>query len=268
MRNLTGKTALITGAAKGMGRSLAELLLSEGCKVALVDLDQATLAVTQKELSAKGTCSEFVCDITDEAAVNKLAKDVEAALGPVSILVNNAGIVKAAPVTELSEKDVALMINVNLTAMFRTCRIFIDQMMAAGEGHIINMASAGGILAIPNLSAYAATKFGVIGFSDALRQEMKKEGRPIGVTYVCPNTVNTGMFSGSKMVKGTSMLTPETVTRHILKALKKNRPLCAVPNFSLRVAIPLMKLILPINSMDRLNRNLGMWSINDSWKGR
>lgn len=268
MKNLRNKTVVITGAARGMGRSLAELLLKQRCNVALVDIDRNALKEAESALSRKGKCRGFYCDITDEDSVNKLAVDVKKQFGNVNILVNNAGIVRAAPVVELREKDVNLMIEVNLTALFRTCRIFIPQMIEAGEGHIVNMASAGGILAIPNLSAYSATKFAVIGFSDSLRQEMKKEEYEIGVTYVTPNTVNTGMFKGSSMVKGTSMLTTEAVTSRILQAILKNKPLCAVPRFSLRFAIPFLKLILSINAMDSLNKRLGMWTINDSWEGR
>jgi len=268
MKELKGKTALVTGVARGMGCSLSQLLINEGCKVAMVDIDSNGLDEAVKMLSDVGECRGFVCDISDETEVVKLSNDISNSLGDISVLVNNAGIVRAAPVTELKERDVALMFDVNITALFRMCRIFIPQMKSLGKGHIVNVASAGGILAIPNLSAYAATKFGVIGFSDALRQEMKKEKANIEVTYVCPNTVSTGMFNGSKMVNGTNMLTPEMVIKQIIKAVKKNRPMCAVPWFSLRIAIPLMKLVLSINTMDNVNKKLGMWTINDSWKGR
>ncbi|MBI9102156.1 MAG: SDR family NAD(P)-dependent oxidoreductase [Spirochaetales bacterium] len=268
MKNFNGKVALVTGAARGMGRAMASLLLEEGCKVVLVDLDEKALRDTEKALSSMGDCRGFLCDITKTESVTQLAEDIKDEFGNVSILINNAGIVRAAPILELEERDVRLMFEVNLISLFRTCRIFLPQIIEAGDGHIVNMASAGGILAIPNLSAYSATKFGVIGFSDTLRQEMKKEDYNIGVTYVCPNTVNTGMFNGSSMVKGTAMLTPENVAKRVIHAIRKNKPLCAVPMFSLRIAIPLLKVFLPINGMDRLNRNLGIWTINDTWKGR
>ncbi|MDC7235311.1 MAG: SDR family NAD(P)-dependent oxidoreductase [Spirochaetales bacterium] len=268
MKNLRNKTVLVTGAARGMGKCLSELLLKQRCRVALVDIDRNLLKETESELSRKGKCRAFLCDITDEAAVETLATDIQKQFGPVNILVNNAGIVKAAPVSGLSETDVQKMIDVNLTALIRCCRIFLPQLIESGDAQIVNMASAGGILAIPDLSVYSATKFGVIGFTDSLRQEMKRSGHNVIVSYVTPNTVNTGMFEGSSMVKGTKMLSPERVAGAILNTIIKGPPLCAIPRFSLRVVTPLLKLILPINGMDSLNRRLGMWTINSDWQGR
>jgi len=141
-------------------------------------------------------------------------------------------------------------------------------MIRENMGHIVNIASAGGLLAIPNLSAYCASKFGVVGFTDALRQEMAKKKYNIGVTVVCPNTVGTGMFHGSKMVAGTKLLDPDTVTDKIIRGIKKNKPMVAIPSVPVRFLTPLTKTLLPIRAMDWLNKILGMWSANDSWKGR
>lgn len=90
----------------------------------------------------------------------------------------------------------------------------------------------------------------------------------IGVTVVCPNTVNTGMFQGSKMVTGTSLLKPEDVTKRVVRAIKKNKPMVAVPHLAVRFITPLTKTLLPINAMDRLNKAMGMWDVNDTWTGR
>ena len=141
-------------------------------------------------------------------------------------------------------------------------------MRQSGGGHIVNMASAGGLLAIPALTAYCASKFGVVGFSDALRQELKKEGLAIGVTCVCPNTVNTGMFDGAETVKGTRMLKPEDVARQVVRAIRQNRPMVGVPSVPVKIVTPLLKALLPVAAMDRINALMGMWHINDSWKGR
>jgi len=129
-------------------------------------------------------------------------------------------------------------------------------------------ASAGGILALPNLSAYCASKFGVIGFTDSLRQEMKKDKYKIGFTYVCPNTVGTGMFEGSKMVTGTKELKPIDVSKKVIQSIKKNQAALAIPSIPVKFLTPLSKLLLPVKIMDFLNRSLGMWSVNDSWTGR
>ncbi len=268
MKNLKNSVAVVTGAAMGMGRSLSELLLKEGCRIALVDINEAALKKTAEELSSQGTCETFVCDISDRESISKLAKDVTAKMGDVSILVNNAGIVKAGSIEEMDNDTIEKLLTINLTSQFWTTKAFLPSIKKNPEGHIVNYASAGGILAIPWISAYCASKFGVVGFTDALRQEMKKLKLPIGVTMVCPNTVSTGMFEGSKMVTGTSMLSTDSVTKKVLKAIKKNKAMVAVPFIPVRILTPLSKVLLPIKVMDRLNKFLGMWDANDTWQGR
>jgi all-trans-retinol dehydrogenase (NAD+) len=268
MKSLRNKTALVTGAAMGMGRVLSEMLLKEGCRLILVDIQKASLENTARELSGLGECKSFVCDISDRNEVYKLARKIERDAGPVSILVNNAGIVQAAPVMEMKDEMIEKMLNVNLAAQFWTVKAFLPAMKSQNEGHIVNFASAGGILAIPNIAAYCASKFGVVGFTDALRQEMKKQRLNIGVTMVCPNTVNTGMFDGSKMVAGTKMLSPVNVCKAVIKGIKKNRAMVAVPSLPVKFMTPLSKVLLPVHAMDWMNRALGMWDANDTWHGR
>ncbi len=260
--------AVVTGAAMGMGKCIAGMLLSEGCAVALLDVNETLLSETREDLSELGTCQAFVCDVSDRGAVYETASKIRNEMGRVAVLVNNAGIVKAGDLQQLEDETIEKILNVNLTAVFWTCKAFLPDMIDQGQGHIVNMASAGGILAIPGLTAYCASKFGVIGFSDALRQEMAKHQAHIGVTFVCPNTVNTGMFDGSKMVTGTSLLSAENVAAQVIKAIKKNRAMVAVPNVPVKFLTPLTKLIMPIKLMDLMNRALGMWTANDTWTGR
>jgi all-trans-retinol dehydrogenase (NAD+) len=265
MKNLKEKVALVTGAAMGMGRGLAEQFLLEGCTVALVDVNKQALEQTANDLSKLGKCSRYVCDISDREAVYALAKQVEKDLGFVAILVNNAGIVKAKGLLDLDDDAIEKTLNINLTSMFWTCKAFLPAMVKHRERHVVNFASAGGILAIPNLSAYCASKFGVIGFTDAVRQEMRPLKANIGFTVVCPNTVNTGMFAGSKMVAGTRMLTTDEVTHKVLEAIKKNQAMVAVPSMPVKFMTPLTKLLLPIKVMDWMNDVLGMAHANDTW---
>ena len=140
-------------------------------------------------------------------------------------------------------------------------------MIAQNSGHVVNVASAGGILALPNLSAYCASKFGVVGLTDSLRQEMKKRKARVGFTVVCPNTVGTGMFAGSKMVAGTQLLEPDDVAAKIVAGIRKNKSMVAVPSLPVKILTPLTKVLLPIPVMDRLNQMLGMWRANDTWTG-
>ncbi|MFP4477309.1 MAG: SDR family NAD(P)-dependent oxidoreductase [Desulfatibacillaceae bacterium] len=268
MKTLVDKVAVVTGAAMGMGRILSGMLVAEGCRVALVDVAEDALAGAEQELAAKGAAKAYVCDIRDRKAVYDLAARIRDDMGPVSLLVNNAGIMRAAPLLELSDDAVDAMIGVNLTAQFWCAKAFIPQMLEAGAGHVVNVSSAGGLLAIPNLSAYCASKFGVVGFTDALRQEAKRLKWPVTVTCVCPNTVNTGMFDGARMVTGTRMLDPESVCREMLRGIKKDKPYIGVPHMAVNVLTPLTKALLPTGAMDQFNRVLGMWSANDDTHGR
>ena len=265
---LEGKLAVVTGAAMGMGKCVSRMLLEGGCKVALIDVNAEALAAAADDLSRLGTCRAYVCDIADRAAVYELAETIRNDLGIVSILVNNAGIVRAAPLEKLADETIEKILSVNLAAQFWTCKAFLPAMIAQDSGHVVNVASAGGILALPDLSAYCASKFGVVGLTDSLRQEMKKQKRRIGFTVVCPNTVGTGMFAGSKMVAGTRLLDPDDVAARIVAGIRKNRSMVAAPSVPVKILTPLTKVLLPIPVMDRLNQVLGMWRANDTWTGR
>ncbi|BBO78136.1 hypothetical protein DSCW_55530 [Desulfosarcina widdelii] len=265
---LNAKLAVVTGAAMGMGKCVSRLLLEAGCEVALVDVNADALSATADELSALGVCRPYTCDISERKAVYELAQTIKKEMGTVSILVNNAGIVKAAPLDELPDETIEKILTVNLTAQFWTCKAFLPAMVAQNSGHVVNVASAGGILALPNLSAYCASKFGVVGLTDALRQEMKKRKCNVGFTAVCPNTVGTGMFAGSKMVAGTRLLDPEVVAVKIVAGIRKNKAMVAIPSLPVKILTPLTKVLLPISLMDRLNQALGMWRANDTWTGR
>jgi short-subunit dehydrogenase len=233
-----------------------------------VDVDAEALEQAQKELSAAGAVRSFPCDITRRGEVRQLAERVRAVLGPTSLLVNNAGLVRAGPITDLDDESIERMISVNLTAQFWTTRAFLPQMLECGAGQLVNVASAGGRLAIPSLSAYCASKFGVVGFTDALRQEAKRYGWPLTVTCVCPNTVDTGMFTGARMATGTRMLHSEAVCRRILEGIKKDRAYVNIPSLPVGLLTPLTQALLPAAAMDQLNRLLGLWSANDGTVGR
>ena len=156
---------------------------------------------------------------------------------------------------------------VNLLAHFWTMKAFLPGMVAKKEGHVVNMASAGGLLAIPYISDYCATKFAVVGLTESLRQEFKLRGlRNIRFSYVCPNTVGTGMFAGARPVKGTKLLSAEDVTAKIVEGIKKNRSFIGVP-LSVYL-IPLTKALLPIAVMDLFNRVMGIATASETTVGR
>ncbi|MGQ9843202.1 MAG: SDR family NAD(P)-dependent oxidoreductase [Spirochaetota bacterium] len=268
MKSLKGQLALVTGAAMGMGRSLSELLLDEGCDVAMVDINEKELAITIKQLQAKGNCKSYMCDVSKRDAVYTLQKKVKKEMGDVTILVNNAGVVKVGSFLNLEDKSIEWIVNVNLMSIFWMCKAFMPDMIHKPWAHVVNFASAAGLLSLPDISIYCATKFAVVGFSDALRQEMKKYKYNVGITMVCPYTVATGMFQGFKEVAGTKILKTEDVTTKVIKAIKKNKAMVAVPNFQVNFLTPLTKLLLPVHTMDMLNKLVGMWTANEHTVGR
>ncbi|RJP31253.1 MAG: SDR family NAD(P)-dependent oxidoreductase [Actinobacteria bacterium] len=267
MKELRGKNVLITGGALGMGRSLARLLLEEGCRVAIVDIREAELEEAREELSRLGEIASFLCDVSKKEDVYALENRVRAAFGTINILVNNAGIVKSNPFVEKPDEVIEHTVAVNLLACFWTMKAFLPGMVEREEGHVVNMASAGGLLGVPYISDYCATKFAVIGLTESLRQEFKLRGlRKIRFTYVCPNTVGTGMFAGASPVKGTRLLSAEDVTTKIVQGIKKNRSFIGVP-LSVYL-VPLTKAITPIPMLDLFNRVMGIATSSETTVGR
>ncbi len=267
MKDLRDKNVLITGGALGMGKCMAGLFLEEGARVALVDLREQELAEAGGELASRGDVASYICDISDRTSVYELAEMVSREFGTIDVLVNNAGVVKSNPFLEKPDEVIERTIKVNLLAHFWTMKAFLPGMMQKQAGHIVNMASAGGLLGVPYITDYCASKFGVVGLTESLRQEMQLEGfRQIKFTYVCPNTVATGMFAGAKRVRFTKMLEPEEVAARILAGIKKNKGMIGVP-LSVYL-VPLIKAITPIPLMDLQNRLLGIATSSKTTVGR
>jgi len=264
---LKGKNVLITGGAMGMGKSMAELFLKEGARVAIVDIREAELAKASKELSSMGHLAAYICDISDRFSVYEMSLKVKKEFGAIDILVNNAGVVRSAPILQKSDEAIEKLINVNLMSIFWTIKAFLPDMVSKGEGVIVNMASAGGLLGVPYISDYCASKFAVVGLTESLRQEMRLAGQKnIRFIYVCPNTVSTGMFDGAKAVKGTKMLAPSDVTEKIIEGIKKGRAMIGVP--SSVYLLPVIKAVLPVCLMDFICRMLGIATSSETMTGR
>jgi len=265
---LTGKNVLITGGALGMGKSLAGLFLKEGARVAIVDIREADLEKAHAELASLGAIKPFVCDVSDRRQVYALAEKVKHDFGTIDILVNNAGIVRSDAFMDKPDEALEKIVGVNLLALCWTIKAFLPGMMAKGEGMVVNVASAGGLLGVPFISDYCATKFAVVGLTESLRQEMRLTGhKNIKFSYVCPNTVNTGMFAGAKAVKGTKMLTPEDVTTKVIEGIKKGKAMIGIPSGSVYM-LPIIKAILPIPVMDLMCRVLGIAQSSQTMTGR
>ncbi|MBI3548615.1 MAG: SDR family oxidoreductase [Elusimicrobia bacterium] len=262
-----GRRALVTGGASGIGKAVALRLLRSGAAVALWDLPGDALDAAARELSASGHVRAFPVDLIDPAQIHAAAARTLAEFGEIDILDNNAGVVRGAPFLETQDADDVRTIQVNLQAVTRVTRAFLPGMAKRNSGHLVMMASAAGLLGIPGMAVYAASKHAVIGFAESLRLELRKSGLTgVRVTIVCPSFVNTGMFAGAAPPRLAPWLDPERLADKIIAAIRKDRLYVREP-FIVKW-IPFLKGMTCTPLLDLVGDMLGMHSAMDTWKGR
>lgn len=194
---LNDQVAVVTGAASGIGGALADVLAKRGCHLALADIDAGGLETVAGQARQHGvTVSTHILDVADAGAVAALPKAVVDAHCRVSVLVNNAGVALGGTFEEVSETDFDWLIAINLFGTIRMTRAFLPLLRQARAAHIVNLSSLFGIIAPPGQVAYATSKFGVRGFSEALRHELM--GSPIGLTVVHPGGVKTNIAANAR----------------------------------------------------------------------
>ena len=189
MFDLTGKTALVTGASGGIGGAIARALHARGAVVGLHGTRREALDTLAAELGER--VHVLPANLSDPAAVEALAKDAEAALGTIDILVNNAGLTRDGLVLRMKDEDWQTVLDVNLTAAFRLCRAVVKGQMKRRFGRIVNITSIVGVTGNPGQVNYAASKAGLIGMSKALAQEVASRG--ITVNCVAPGFITSAM---------------------------------------------------------------------------
>ncbi len=189
---LAGKTALVTGGASGIGAGIARVLAAAGASVAIGDLDGATAAAVAGGLPGPAGKLVVRLDVTDRDATQQAVTRVERELGPVEILVNNAGISSVAPFLDISDSDWDRLMGVNLRGVLVVTQRVLPPMLQRRSGRIINISSMAGKEGLPNLAHYCATKFGVIGITQALAKEVARHH--VTVNAVCPGVVRTPLW--------------------------------------------------------------------------
>lgn len=200
MTDVAGRTAFITGGANGIGLGIARAFAGAGAKLALVDLDADALDRAKAELSASTPTETHVLDVRDREAYARVADAVEAALGPVSLLCNNAGVAGGAPAHKLTYELWDWGIGVNLGGVINGIQTFLPRMARRGlGGQIVNTASGAGLVAAGSGVLYHTAKFGVVGLTEALRQELAPMN--IGATVLCPGPVATDIIARTRQLQ-------------------------------------------------------------------
>ncbi|MEY2431045.1 MAG: hypothetical protein QOC92_770 [Acidimicrobiaceae bacterium] len=241
MKDFSGRVAAITGAGSGIGRALAQELARRGAHLAVSDVDEVGLAETVALCEGFGVkvTSQRV-DVADRDAVYGWADQVVHDHGKVNLIVNNAGVALGATIGAMSYEDFEWLMNINFWGVVHGTKAFLPHLKAAGEGHVVNLSSVFGLISVPSQSAYNAAKFGVRGFTDALRMELDMEESGVSCTTVHPGGIKTNIARNMRLDASVAALTgdadrarrdfdkiamtrPEKAARQILAAVEKDK---------------------------------------------
>ncbi len=225
-RDLGGRVVVITGGGRGIGAETARLLAAAGATVVIGDRDEPLVTATAAELGVWG----MPLDVTDHGGFSAFLDRVEREVGPVDVLVNNAGIMPIARVEDESDATAAEQVAVNLLAVIHGTKEMVRRWKATGRaGHVVNISSAAGRVPVAGAATYTATKHAVSGFSNALHVELRADRVPIDVTAVHPVIVRTELAAGLGDTRGVPPIGPADVAAAVVDALRHPRPDVYVP---------------------------------------
>jgi NAD(P)-dependent dehydrogenase (short-subunit alcohol dehydrogenase family) len=271
---LTGRTAVVTGAAGGIGHGIAVALARRGCHLALADIDEAALANTaaaiagSQEPGRKIRISRHHLDVADRVAVAALPAQVTAEHGGADVVVNNAGVALGGRFSEVAESDFDWLIGINFRGVVQMTRAFLPLLQESDDARLVNISSLYGLIAPPGQTAYCAAKFAVRGFSESLRHELARTR--IGVTVVHPGGVATSIAKNARLPAGVSeeeiarrrkyyeralTMPPEKAGEIIVRGVEKRRPRVLV-GLDAKI-VSLVERLLPVTYWNLLGRVTG-----------
>lgn len=275
--HIKGTNVLITGGASGIGRIMGRICLEKGASNLIVwDINQANIDKTEAELSdvkpaeagvSKGQIHSYIVNLSDPQAIKSAYEKVKSEVGEVDILVNCAGIVRGNNTFDKQTvQDIDLTMDINANAPMYVALAVLPDMLRRDRGHICNIASAAGMLGVPKLSVYCASKWAVIGWTESMRVELKQARSHVRVTSVAPYFINTGMFDGVNS-KVFPILDPEKTAAKIIRAVEVGKSFRGIP-FAYHF-IRIWQGLLPNFLFDFIfGKVFGVYSVMDHFTGR
>lgn len=267
MKNLQGKRALITGAGHGLGRELAKVFAAAGVEIIATDCRAETAGETAQIVrSAGGKAAGYAMDVTDREAVRQVRERIAAEYGPLDLVINNAAIVNGGPFLDVPIEGHLATMQVNAHGPMIVTHAFLPDLIARPEAHLVNIASAAGMIALPYASSYATSKWAVIGFSETIAEELRLQGHThVRVSIICPSYFQTGQCDGAKPPLFSQMMTPEHVANSVLRAVRRNEELVLLP--WLVTLTPFWRGILPRSWFRWFSKSSGVTTSMQGWYG-
>ncbi len=218
------KVILITGGARGLGRLIALDFAKEGAKISIADLRESDMKSTALEIEAKGVeVFTMTIDLSTKEGCQKMVQETENHFGPIDILINNAGVVFCMNIIDNTDEQIRKTIDINLMAQVWATRAVLPAMMERNSGLIISVASGAGKVGSPGVGIYCSSKFGLVGFFDSLRHELRMSGSEVRVVVLCPGFMDTKMFVGTKTTMFTKVKDAQETSTALMKGLDKGK---------------------------------------------
>jgi short-subunit dehydrogenase len=247
---LGGRVVAVTGAARGLGLATAKALADRGARLAIADLDGELARVEAAALPGPGPHAGYAADVTDPEAFAAFLDEAERDLGPIDVLVNNAGIMPVGPFAQEDPSVTRRQVEINIVGVMTGTRLALDRMLPRGRGHVVNLASAAGRVAVPGEAVYTATKHAVVGFGEALRAELRGTG--VHVTTVMPSLAATELAAGMRPPRFVPMVQPDQVAAAIAGALERPKLEVIVPAWT--TGLIRLQLAMPAGFRDAMRR--------------
>ncbi len=261
--NFMDKNIVITGGASGIGKLMAKTLAAKGANIIILDINQINLdRVVDEIVNGGNKCYGYICDVGNFNEVEEIRKTISLEHGFVEILINNAGVISGKYFLDLTPGEIEKTIRINTLAGMWTTKVFLPEMIEKNSGHLVNIASAGGMIGVAKMSDYSASKFAHFGFDESIRMELKQMKKNIHTTVIAPYFINTGMVDGveTRFSFLLPILDEKKVANKIVKAIEKKKERLMMPPM-VYTLFPLRMLPVPI--FDWVANFMG---INDTMK--